>query len=50
MIVQATEEGGRLDLVLLLDEVDKVGTSNFHGDPAAAAFGSFGFLSRIFAF
>jgi ATP-dependent Lon protease len=36
MIVQALRKAGRLDLVLLLDEVDKVGTSNFHGDPAAA--------------
>ncbi|KIM90045.1 hypothetical protein PILCRDRAFT_812855 [Piloderma croceum F 1598] len=36
MIVQALRKAGRLDPVILLDEVDKVGQSNFHGDPAAA--------------
>ncbi|EIW76777.1 ATP-dependent protease La [Coniophora puteana RWD-64-598 SS2] len=36
MLVQALRKAGRLDPVILLDEVDKVGHSNFHGDPAAA--------------
>jgi ATP-dependent Lon protease len=36
MIVQALRKAGRSDPVLLLDEVDKVGGANFHGDPAAA--------------
>ncbi|KZT23038.1 ATP-dependent protease La [Neolentinus lepideus HHB14362 ss-1] len=36
MIVQALRKAGRPDPVLLLDEVDKVGQSNFHGDPSAA--------------
>ncbi|KIJ27279.1 hypothetical protein M422DRAFT_271595 [Sphaerobolus stellatus SS14] len=36
LIVQALRRAGRSDLVLLLDEVDKVGGSNFHGDPGAA--------------
>ena len=36
MLVQAIRKAGRLDPVILLDEVDKVGHSNFHGDPAAA--------------
>jgi ATP-dependent Lon protease len=36
MLVQALRKAGRLDPVILLDEVDKVGQSNFHGDPAAA--------------
>ncbi|KAI5993396.1 ATP-dependent protease La [Pisolithus marmoratus] len=36
MIVQALRKAGRIDPVILLDEVDKVGQSNFHGDPAAA--------------
>lgn len=36
MIVQALRKAGRLDPVILLDEIDKVGQSNFHGDPAAA--------------
>ncbi|KAL4063990.1 Lon protease C-terminal proteolytic domain-containing protein [Scleroderma yunnanense] len=36
LIVQALRKAGRLDPVILLDEVDKVGQSNFHGDPGAA--------------
>ncbi|KAI0790959.1 Lon protease C-terminal proteolytic domain-containing protein [Abortiporus biennis] len=36
MIVQALRKAGRPDPVILLDEVDKVSHSNFHGDPAAA--------------
>ncbi|KAI6158702.1 ATP-dependent protease La [Pisolithus thermaeus] len=36
MIVQALRKAGRIDPVILLDEIDKVGQSNFHGDPAAA--------------
>ena len=36
MIVQALRKAGRLDPVILLDEIDKVGQGNFHGDPAAA--------------
>ncbi|KAG6330785.1 hypothetical protein ID866_8303 [Astraeus odoratus] len=36
MIVQALRKAGSLDAVILLDEIDKVGHSNFHGDPAAA--------------
>ncbi|KAH7882224.1 ATP-dependent protease La [Phlebopus sp. FC_14] len=36
MIVQALRKAGRNDAVILLDEIDKVGHSNFHGDPAAA--------------
>ncbi|KAF8583407.1 ATP-dependent protease La [Ramaria rubella] len=36
LIVQALRRAGRSDLVLLLDEIDKVGQSNFHGDPSAA--------------
>ena len=36
MIVQALKKAGRLDPVILLDEIDKVGQGNFHGDPAAA--------------
>ncbi|TRM56274.1 Lon protease C-terminal proteolytic domain-containing protein [Schizophyllum amplum] len=36
LIVQAMRKAGRLDFVLLLDEVDKLGASNFHGDPSAA--------------
>ncbi|TFK82017.1 ATP-dependent protease La [Polyporus arcularius HHB13444] len=35
-IVQALRKAGRPDPVILLDEVDKIGQSNFHGDPAAA--------------
>ncbi|KIK13185.1 hypothetical protein PISMIDRAFT_119358 [Pisolithus microcarpus 441] len=41
LIVQALRKAGRIDPVILLqwscrDEIDKVGQSNFHGDPAAA--------------
>ncbi|KAH7907377.1 ATP-dependent protease La [Hygrophoropsis aurantiaca] len=36
MIVQALRKAGRSDPVILLDEIDKVGHSNFHGDPGAA--------------
>ncbi|KAI6147884.1 Lon protease C-terminal proteolytic domain-containing protein [Pisolithus tinctorius] len=39
MIVQALRKAGRIDPVILLQvhyEIDKVGQSNFHGDPAAA--------------
>lgn len=36
LIVQALRKAGRLDPVILLDEIDKVGHSNIHGDPAAA--------------
>ncbi|KAF8485481.1 ATP-dependent protease La [Gautieria morchelliformis] len=36
LIVQALRRAGRSDLVLLLDEIDKIGQSNFHGDPSAA--------------
>ncbi|KAF8889077.1 Lon protease C-terminal proteolytic domain-containing protein [Infundibulicybe gibba] len=36
LIVQALRKAGRSDVVLLLDEIDKIGQSNFHGDPAAA--------------
>ncbi|GJE92960.1 ATP-dependent protease La [Phanerochaete sordida] len=36
MIVQALRKAGRPDPVILLDEIDKVGQNNFHGDPAAA--------------
>ncbi|OCH91337.1 ATP-dependent protease La [Obba rivulosa] len=35
-IVQALRKAGRPDPVILLDEIDKVGHNNFHGDPAAA--------------
>ncbi|KAF9006341.1 ATP-dependent protease La [Hymenopellis radicata] len=36
LIVQAMRKAGRKDFVLLLDEIDKIGQSNFHGDPGAA--------------
>jgi ATP-dependent Lon protease len=36
LIVQALRKAARLDPVILLDEVDKVGHSNLHGDPSAA--------------
>ncbi|KAF9468324.1 Lon protease C-terminal proteolytic domain-containing protein [Collybia nuda] len=36
LIVQALRKAGRGDAVMLLDEIDKVGQSNFHGDPGAA--------------
>ncbi|KAI0297950.1 hypothetical protein BC826DRAFT_999741 [Russula brevipes] len=36
LLAQALRKAGRMDPVLLLDEVDKVGQSNYHGDPSAA--------------
>ncbi|KAF9472048.1 ATP-dependent protease La [Pholiota conissans] len=36
LIVQALRKAGRNDPVILLDEIDKIGQSNFHGDPGAA--------------
>ncbi|TFK36507.1 ATP-dependent protease La [Crucibulum laeve] len=36
LIVQALRKAGRSDVVMLLDEIDKIGQSNFHGDPGAA--------------
>ncbi|KAF8824493.1 hypothetical protein HHX47_DHR8000325 [Lentinula edodes] len=36
LIVQALRKAGRPDFVCLLDEIDKIGASNFHGDPGAA--------------
>lgn len=34
--MQALRKAGRPDPVVLLDEIDKIGQSNFHGDPGAA--------------
>ncbi|KAK7441801.1 hypothetical protein VKT23_016463 [Stygiomarasmius scandens] len=36
LIVQALRKAGRPDFVCLLDEIDKLGANNFHGDPGAA--------------
>lgn len=36
LIVQALRKAGRSDPVVLLDEIDKIGQTNFHGDPGAA--------------
>ncbi|KAH9022773.1 ATP-dependent protease La [Lactarius pseudohatsudake] len=36
LLVQARRKVGRMDRVLLLDEIDKVSQSNYHGDPSAA--------------
>lgn len=36
LLAQALRKAGRMDPVLLLDEIDKVGQSNYHGDPSAA--------------
>ncbi|KAI0312794.1 hypothetical protein OF83DRAFT_1144320 [Amylostereum chailletii] len=36
LLVQALRRAGRPDPVILLDEVDKIGQNNFHGDPSAA--------------
>ncbi|KNZ81783.1 Lon protease like protein 2, peroxisomal [Termitomyces sp. J132] len=36
LIVQALRKAGRLYSVMLLDEIDKISRSNFHGDPGAA--------------
>jgi ATP-dependent Lon protease len=36
MLVQSLRKVGVANPLILLDELDKVGTSNFHGDPAAA--------------
>ncbi|KAF8331857.1 Lon protease C-terminal proteolytic domain-containing protein [Cantharellus anzutake] len=35
-VVQTLRRAGRPNMVLLLDEIDKVGHNNFHGDPSAA--------------
>lgn len=36
MLVQGLRKVGTSNPLILLDELDKVGTSNFHGDPSAA--------------
>jgi ATP-dependent Lon protease len=36
VIVSALRKAGRLDPVILLDEIDKLAASNNHGDPGAA--------------
>jgi ATP-dependent Lon protease len=36
VIVQALRKAGRLDSVILLDEIDKLAQSNHQGDPGAA--------------
>lgn len=39
LIVNGLKKVGVANPVFLLDEIDKVGTSNFHGDPSAAMLG-----------
>lgn len=36
MLVQGLRKVGTSNPLILLDELDKVGTSSFHGDPSAA--------------
>ncbi|KAF8494964.1 ATP-dependent protease La [Russula emetica] len=36
LLAQALRKAGRMDPIILLDEIDKVGQSYYHGDPAAA--------------
>ncbi|KAI9435502.1 ATP-dependent protease La [Lactarius indigo] len=36
LLSQTLRKADRMDPVLLLDEIDKVGQSNYHGDPSAA--------------